>query len=121
MVAKAVRTHGQLSCTIEVAPSEVDAGAALTVAVRAACRHGCDLAGQRVSIRDGHGTELASAELTELDGEAYVTTAISLQAPLTVGEHVCRAVLAAHKRDGVLHEETSAEFSVLAMAHAASM
>jgi hypothetical protein len=38
-----------------------------------------------------------------------------------VGEHVYRAVLAAQEQDGVLHEETSAAFSFVAMAHAASV
>src|SRR6266850_4643319 len=61
------------------------------------------------------------AALTELDGEAYVTGAVVLRAPLEVGEHVYRAVLAAQEEDGVLHEETSTEFSFVAMAHAASV
>jgi hypothetical protein len=121
MAAKAVRTHGQRTCTIEVSLSEVDAGAELTVTARASCPHGCDLSGQNVSIRNQDDTELASGELAELDGEAYVTSALVLRAPLKVGEHICRAVLAAQENDGVLHEETSTEFSFVAMAHAASV
>ena len=50
MAAKAVGTHGQLTCVVEVSPGEVDAGAELTVTVRVACPHGCDLRGQIVSI-----------------------------------------------------------------------
>jgi hypothetical protein len=38
-----------------------------------------------------------------------------------VGEHVYRAVLAAHEVDGVLHEETSIEFSFIVKAHAAHL
>jgi hypothetical protein len=120
MAAKTVSTHGQRTCAVEVAPGEVDAGAELTVTCRVACPHGCDLAGQSVSIRNQDNTELASAELTERDGEAYVT-ALALRAPLKVGEHTYRAVLAAEEKDGDLHEETSREFSVVAMAHAASV
>ena len=121
MAAKASRTHGQRTCAVEVAPSEVDAGAGLTVTARASCPHGCDLSGQSVSIRNRDDTELAGAELTEFDGEAYATSAFTLRAPLEVGEHVHRAVLAAHEQDGVLHEATATEFSFTAKAHAASV
>src|SRR6266446_5767877 len=114
MAAKAVSTHGPGTCAVEVAPGEVDAGAELTVTVRVSCPHGCDLKGQSVSIRNRDDTELAGAELTEFDGEAYATSALALRAPLEVGEHVYRAVLPAHEKDGVLHEETSTEFSFAA-------
>ena len=121
MAAKAVRKHGQRTCAVEVSPSEVDAGAELTVTVRVSCPHGCDLTGQSVSIRSQDDTELAIVELTEFDGAAYVTSASVLRAPLEVGEHIYRAVLAAQEKDGVLHDETSTEFSFAANAHAASV
>jgi hypothetical protein len=121
MAAKAVRAHGQRTCVVEVSPGEVDAGAELTVTGRVSCPHGCDLRGQSISIRTQDDTELASAELTEFDGEAYVTSAFVLRAPLKVGEHIYRAVLAAQEKDGFLHEETSTEFSFAAKAHAASV
>jgi len=121
MKAAGIRTHGQRTCAVEVSGSEVDAGAEVTVRARVSCPHGCDLGGQRVSIRNQDDTELASAELTERAGEAYVTSALAWRAPLEVGEHVCRAVLAASEKDGVLHEEISTEFSFVAKAHAASV
>src|SRR6266478_2720251 len=111
MAAKAVSTHGPGMCAVEVAPGEVDAGAELTVTARVSCPHGCDLRGQSVSIRNQDDTELANAELTAFDGEAYVTSALVLRVPLEVGEHSYRAVLAAQEKDGILHEETSTEFS----------
>jgi hypothetical protein len=121
MAAKAVSTHDPLTFAVEAAPSEVDAGAELTVTVRASCPHGCDLSGQSVSIRTQDGTELASAGLTQLDDEACAASAVVLQAPLQVGEHVYRAVFALPEKDGVLHEATSMEFAFVAMAHAASV
>jgi hypothetical protein len=121
MAAKAVRTHGRRKCAVEISPGEVDAGAELTFTVRVSCPHGCDLRGQSVSIWARDGTELARAELTELDGEASVTSALVLRAPLEAGEHVYRVVLAAQEKDGVLHEETSTELSFAAKAHAASV
>jgi hypothetical protein len=121
MVAKAVSTHGPRTCAVEVSPGEVDAGAELAVTVRVSCPHGCDLRGQNVSIRNQDGTELASAELAELDGETYVTSALVLQAPLELGGHTYRAFLAVQENGGILHDESSTEFSFVAMAHPASM
>jgi hypothetical protein len=121
MAAKAVRTHRPRTCAVEVSPREVDAGAELTVTVRASCPDGCDPRGQGVSIRNQDGTELATAELGEPDGARHTTSAFVLQAPLEVGEHIYRAVLAAHEKDGVLHEETSTAFSFATKPHATSV
>jgi hypothetical protein len=111
MVGKAVVRHGQRSCTVEVDPSEVDAGAELTVTVRASCPHGCDLVGQSVSIRSEDGAELASGELGQL----------VLRAPLKVGKHIWRVVLAGCETNGIRHEEAATEFSVVVVPHAASV
>jgi hypothetical protein len=107
MAAKARSTDGRRICTVEVSPHEVDAGAELTVAVRVSCPNGCGLKRKSVSIRDQDDVELMSGELTELDSNAYVASAITLRAPLEVGEHIYRAGLAAQEPDGVLHEESS--------------
>jgi hypothetical protein len=117
----AAKAGNRPTCTAEVSPSEVDAGAELTVMVRASCPNGCDLKGQSVSIRDQNDTELASAELAELDGDTFPTPAFALRAPLKVGEHIFRAVVAAKEQDGVLNEETSTEFSFVVVPHAASV
>jgi hypothetical protein len=119
MSAKAVRTHGQRTCTVEVS-GEIDAAAAFTVTVRAACPDGCDLRGHRVSIRNQDGAELAAAELDGFDGESYATCAFTLQAPLGVGEHKWHAVLAAQEKNAVLHEATSTDFSFATKPHATS-
>jgi hypothetical protein len=120
-VTKALVKHGQRICAVAVSPREVDAGAELTVTIRASCPAGCDLGRQRVSIRSDCDTELAHAEATAFNGGGDVTSAVVLRAPLDVGEHIYRAVLAAHEEDGVLHEETSTEFSFATKAHAASV
>jgi hypothetical protein len=93
----------------------------LAVTVRLSCPHGCDLKGRRVSVRAHDSTELASAELIERDGEAFVARAVPLRAPLKVGVQVCRAVVAAQEQHGVLHEVTSADFLFVAMAHTTSV
>jgi hypothetical protein len=121
MAAREFLKHRQRVCAVDVSPCEVDAGTELTVAVRVSCPDGCNLRGQSVSIRSHDDTELARAEVTEFGGEAYVTSACVLRAPLDAGEHVYRAVLAALEKDGVLHEETSAEFSFATKAHTANV
>jgi hypothetical protein len=121
MAGKAVVTHGECTCAVEVDPGEVDAGAELTVTVRAACLHGCDLTGQSVAIRDWDDVELASGQLGEPDDETYVTGTLVLRAPLEVGEHVYRAVLTAHEMDGIRHEEVTTEFPIVVVSHAASV
>jgi hypothetical protein len=121
MAAKPVSAHHQRTCAVEVSPGEVDAGAELIVAVAVSCPHGCDLRGQRVSIQDRDSAELASSELTGLEGETYVTSAFGLATPLKVGEYTWRAILAGHERNGVLHEPSLTAFSFATKAHAASV
>jgi hypothetical protein len=121
MAAMSVSAHHQRTCAVEVSPGEVAAGAELTVAVGVSCPHGCDLRGQSVSIQDRNGAKLANSELIEFEGDTYVTSALVLAAPLEAGEYTWRAILAAHDRDGVLHEPTLAAFSFATKPHAASM
>jgi hypothetical protein len=120
MAAKPVSARHRRTCAVEVSPGEVAAGAELTVAVAASCAYGCDLRRQSVSIQDRDGAELASSELTEFEGESYVTRFV-LAAPLDVGEYTWWAMLAGHERDGVLHEPTVTAFSFATKAHAASV
>ena len=121
MAAKAVSMQGRRTCAVEVSPREVDAGGELTVTVRVSCPDGFDPSGQSVSIRNQDGTDLATAALTEFDGETDATGGFVLRAPLEVGEYTYRAVLAAHEKDGILHEETATEFTFTARPHATSV
>ena len=121
MAAKAVSMQGRRTCAVEVSPREVDAGGELTVTVRVSCPDGFDPSGQSVSIRNQDGTDLATAALMEFDGETDATGGFVLRAPLEVGEHTYRAVLAAHEKDGILHEETATEFTFTARPHATSV
>ena len=108
-------THGERTCAVEVDPSEVDAGAELSVTVRAACPHGCDLSGQSVAIWGDDRAELAKGEI---DGETFTTV---LRAPLEIGEHRWRAMLAAHQANGIVHAEAATEFTLIVVPHAASV
>jgi hypothetical protein len=121
MAAKPVSAHHRRTCAVEVSPGEVAAAAQLTVVVAVSCAYGCDLRGQRVSIQDRDGAELASSELMEFERETYVTSPLVLAAPLQVGEYTWRAILAGHERDGVLHAPTLTAFSFATKAHTTSV
>jgi hypothetical protein len=114
------KLHHRSTCAIEVDPPEVDAGAELTVTIRASCPHGCDLSRQRVSIRNADDAELAGAELAERNADSHEAR-MALRALLEARERACRAVLAAHETNGVLHEATTAEFRFTVKAHAMSV
>jgi hypothetical protein len=115
------RSHDPVTCTVETFPTEIDAGEEITVTVRTSCPHGCDLSGQRISIRDQRGSEVASVELSESGDAAYATASLALRTPLEIGEHTYRVVFAASRTDGVLHEESSIPFSFVTTAHATSV
>ena len=118
MAAKLI-THDQCTCTVALSPGEVDAGAELSVTVTVACPHARDLSGDIVSIVRHDDTEVKRAELRECDDATYSTGTIALQAPIAVGRHRYRAVLAAQGKNGIAHDTTSTatEFSFATVAH----
>src|SRR5262249_12862620 len=64
-------------------------------------------------------SEVVRTEFVSVDGDSHVTGFCVLRAPGTLGRHVYRAVLVAQEKDGILHEESSAELSFTTLAHAA--
>jgi hypothetical protein len=116
-----MKRHGPCTYAVEVSPDEIDAGAELTITVRASCPHGCGLAGQRVSIRNEDGAALARIELGAVKGEAWAAATCALQAPADAREHSWHATLAAYEQNGAQHDETSTGFSFTTRAHIASV
>jgi hypothetical protein len=113
-------TDALCTCTVEVFPEEVDAGAELTLTARVTGLRNAP--GAIVSIRDQEGAELARAALAESeDDEAFESDDIVLSAPHTAGEHVYRAVVEAISKDGVSHELTATDFRVTVTPHAAQL
>jgi hypothetical protein len=116
MTRNASTEHAERTCAAEVSPSEVDAGADLTLKINVTSPDDFDLIGQRVSIRGADHNELASAELIETD-DAVFTAKISLRAPLAIGEQTWRAVLPAVEDDDTIFDEIAASFSFVVEAH----
>lgn len=109
------------ACTVEVSPDEADAGTDITLKVHVTCPRSDGVRAPRVSIRDREGTELAHAELTKADGDAYASKDIVVPAPRSVGKHVYRAVVIAADKDGALHEQASTEVCVSVTPHATEL
>lgn len=118
MTRDAFKEHAERTCAVEVFPSDVDAGAALTVTIKVTSSDDFDLVGQRVSILDADYYELASAELKKTD-DAVFAAEISLRAPLAIGEHTWRAVLPDVEDDDTTFDEMAASFSFVVGAHIA--
>ncbi len=113
------------TCTVDVFPDEVDAGADITLTIHVTCPPDEALPAPRVSIRDHEGTELAQAELTAADDDEadddYTSDEIVVAAPRTAGEHVYRAVVITADQDGALHEQASAEARFIVTPHEAHL
>ena len=109
------------TCTVEISPEEVDAGAELTFKVGVACAPPRDLGQSCISIRNQDGVELALAELEQAGDDLYESDDIVLTAPGAAGEHVYRAVVVTADKDGALHEQASAEVHFTVKPHAAEL
>jgi hypothetical protein len=108
------------TCTVEVSPDEVDAGADITLTVQVTNEEG--LRAPQVLIRDRDGTELARAKLARSgDEDAYASNDIVLTAPRSVGEHIYRAVITSADKDGASHERASAEARFVVHPHASEL
>jgi hypothetical protein len=113
------------TCTVDVSPDEIDAGADITLTTNVTCPPSEALPVPRVSIRDHEGTELAQVELTVSDDDEadddYTSDDIVVAAPRTAGEHVYRAVVITADKDGALHERASAEARFIVTPHEAHL
>ncbi len=95
----------------EPAPAEVAVGAGFAVKVGAACAAGCDLGGMPVEVTGPDGA-VVTAKLVSGDDAVSETGEIALTAPRTVGEHLWRVALPAHRDGDVAHGHSELQFSV---------
>jgi len=108
---------GGVVCSVEVSPSEVDAGADMTLKGKVACSTAADLRGQALEIRDQDGALAESIELSEFDGETNETSELVVRAPVRPGAYTWLAVCPAITTEAISLEETSAPFSFTVKAH----
>ena len=112
------------SCSVEASPSEVDAGADMTLKGKVACSPARDLRGETLLIMDQDGALAKSVELTEFDGETNETSEFVVKAPVRPGAYTWLAVCPAYATEGISREEegisleeTSASFSFTVKPH----
>ncbi len=103
--------------SVEVSPSDVDAGADISLDVEVSCSSVDDGAGTRLLIKDHDGRLAASVGLAEFDGEAHRTGALVVAAPLEPGTYTWSAVCAADTAPDVDREQTPATFSFTVHPH----
>ena len=99
------------SCRVEVSPSEVDAGADMTLQGKVGCAPAEDLRGTILLIKDQDGALAHSLELTTFDGETNETNDYAIKAPVKPGVYTWLAEYPAHSKTGTSSESTSAPFS----------
>ena len=117
MAAESDMTRTISACSVEVSPSEVDAGADMTLKGKVSCSPAGDLRGKTLLIKDQDGAVAESVELTEFDGETNETSEFVVKAPVRPGAYTWLAVCLAHATAGMSHEETSAPFSFTVKPH----
>ena len=103
--------------SVEASPSEVDAGADLTLKGKVLCSPAVDLRGTTLLIMDQDGALAESVELSEFDGETNETREFVVRAPLRPGAYTWLAVCPAFATEGISREETSEPFSFTAKPH----
>ena len=105
------------ACSVEASPSEVDAGADMTLKGKVACSPAGDLQGQTLLIMDQDGALAESVALSEFDGETNETSAFVIKAPVRPGAYTWLAVCPACTTAGISREEASAPFSFTVKPH----
>ena len=110
--------RGRMTCSVDVSPSVVDAGAGLTLRGRVSCSPACDLRGRFLLVTDQAGAELGRAELTTSNAGTSETSELFLKAPTEAGEYAWLVVCPAVVKGDVSYAEASAPVSFTVTRHA---
>jgi hypothetical protein len=105
----------------EAEPTEIDAGAEVTLVGTIACSPPRDLRELTILVRDQDGSQLGEAEIVEFDGEINTTAELTVKAPLQPGDYTWLAVLPAHAADEVEYEEVASPVPLTVKAHTTSI
>jgi len=103
--------HGVTVTLADPFPPEVEAGAPVTVRIRASCAAGCDLGGTRVRL----------LAVQQILAEGALDAPLEVRAPAQVGEWKCEAVADAATVDGIHHRSASLALSARVLPHATSL
>jgi hypothetical protein len=112
MASQTDKTRGQTTCSVEISPDVVDAGAEMTLEATVACSPARDLRGHTLFIKDhggAAGAEVCRIELTEFDGAANWTREFVAKAPVPPGEYTWLAVFPAVDKEGISYAQASTQ------------
>jgi len=107
-MTQTVDTHGRMTCSVDVSPGVVDAGADLTLRGRVSCSPACDLRGHTLFVTNHSGTQVGRAEFTASDAGSSETRELLLKAPIEPGEYAWLVVCPAVVKADVSYAEASA-------------
>lgn len=111
-------TRGRLTCTVDVSPVVVDAGARLTLRASVSCSPTGDLRGHTLLVTDHAGTEIARAKLAATDAGTCETSELFLKAPIEPGDYQWLIVCPAVVTEGMSYAEASSPVSFTVTRHA---
>ena len=116
-----VKAHETSTSMVKPAPSEVHAGAHITLKVEVSCPEFCDLRGSIARIVNEHADGAKRVELTQFDGTVNQTDHFVVKAPIELGGYTWTAIFPGREKEGVLHEESSTPYSFIVKPHATSI
>jgi len=117
MVSQSDQMRRQTTCSVDISPDVVDAGAEMKLQAKISCSPACDLGGHTVVVKDQTGADAARVELTEFDGTTNLTRELAMKAPVQPGEYTWLAVFPAVVKKGVSFAEASTPISFTVQPH----
>lgn len=118
---EAVKVHKTSISIIEAIPAEIDAGADILLKARVLCTSSCNLQGGRIRIIDPQGDVVTEVDLPLSDGTSKETDEFTVKAPIMPRKYTWTAVFPAQQKEGILHQESSAQFSFNVKPHLISL
>jgi len=109
--------RGHTTCTVDISPDVVDAGADMTLHAKVSCSPACDLRGHILLVKDQAGAEVGRVDLTEFDGVTNLTPEFVVKAPVQPGEYTWLAVSPAVVKEGVSYMQASTPISFTVKPH----
>jgi hypothetical protein len=116
-----IQRHSTSMSFAESFPTQVDAGGDMLLKFKVVCLSNCSLQNGIVKITDDSNAIIERIKLTSSDETSNGTATFAVKAPNAPGEHTWNAVYKGEKNAGLLHEESSTQFSFVVKPHVTSM
>ncbi len=111
MASQTDKVHVHTTCTVDISPVVVDAGAEMTLQGKLSCAPARDLRGHTLLIKDHTGADARRVERNEFDCGTNLTRDSVVKAPIKPGQYTWSAVSPAIEKEGVSYAQASAPIS----------